>query len=497
MKTTSRLAGWKSVAAVVGVWAFASVAWAGPNWITAGPGNWNDTSNWNPAVLPTASDGWTIIGSNGAVVTVNDGGRLAQFLRVQSNSVLHVTTNGSLGSAALQLFIRENAEMKIDGGLFRCAFLSLDNTSVNTPGTSAKLTISGTANLEGSGGLANSRVKLWIGSSDGKTTGTVYQTGGTNTVVWDPTFNQGPYFAINNAGSSYNLLGGTLNMLVGLRVSDFNMQINGAFNYGDAAGTGQLNELGSSYHYASSTIQQHVGIAVYSNGVFRGHGSVFPSLYSYARTTTNYQPLVNYGKIIADGYGTDRELSFPNFSSDKGGVQGGTNTSDKGWYAVNRGKLTLGALTVGTSSTNAVTWGDTVSQTNLTLVNSFRAAFSGLSGNGALTASLLATNRTDIPALSALQNHGTVVGIWSNSVSGFTFSSANLTLRYDSTGLSGPLYTPELMRVYANQGASWMDITSGIADTNSRLAYAQSGSTLSSVAVVLRPPPSGTVIAIR
>jgi hypothetical protein len=270
---------------------------------------------------------------------------------------------------------------------------------------------------------------------------------------------------------------------------------------GNASGTGSITEYGG-----GSGVKYHTPLWVFSNGIFQGYGTVIPTL--SPGTNHYYVSLYNYGKIIADGFGTDRELSFPNYTNytnftylgtNYSGVVGQTNTSDKGWYARNNGKLTLAPLPV-TLGTNAVTWGDTYSNSDLTMVNSLRASFSSLTATGTFSASLLATNRTDIgsPAVLFSKSEGRVLGIWNLSCSSSlsnNFSSVALTFRYDPTRLAGRAYQPRNIVVLRYNGTNdWCSVTSALADTNRCLAYGQS-TNLAPMAVIMMT--GGTVLSWR
>lgn len=209
--------------------------------------------------------------------------------------------------------------------------------------------------------------------------------------------------------------------------------LNGTMNLGDASSAG---------HYIPS--ERIVRAA--ASSTIRGWGTV-----RHGGWGDNYF----YGKMIADGWGggVDRELLFQeNGIGDGNGWQAKGNTTDKGWYAVNRAKLTLHKLVYKTD-VKSVGWG-TSEGTNLTMVNSFWLGFETIVSNKNLTASLYATNHSEVPAVAPKAQ---VAGVWKFTPDpGFTFSGAVTNIfRYDHTAAAG---YEEALSLWHYENAKWVDL---------------------------------------
>jgi hypothetical protein len=215
---------------------------------------------------------------------------------------------------------------------------------------------------------------------------------------------------------------------------------------------------------------------VYPNGTFRGYGTV---------TMINYQ-FQNDGRVIADGYGSETNLDL----STAGALLNATdNTTNHGWFAVNKGKLMLPVFTVagGTSTRN---WGEPDSDTSIDLVNSARIVFTGATA-GTLTGALLAGDRTDVPADLIRP-----VGIW--SFGGVTCTSATLALRYDDAAAVAINLGEADMRIWRYDGAGWVDVTASRDDVAKIITSDPVGSLASpTLFAVASAPASGTVFYFR
>ncbi len=247
------------------------------------------------------------------------------------------------------------------------------------------------------------------------------------------------------------------------------------------SGTGTLevkgvSGVGGSYGLGYTTINQ--------TGVLRGYGSLNGVVYL----------LVN-GRVIADGYGVDRTLSLAAMPIP-------TNTVDnpvggnRGWYAVDGGKLTLPNITVPTGA-SARNWGEDATDSSIDLVNSLRLEFTGVETAGPLSISLLASDRGDVPAAPFAAYGGTLIGVWeiapaSGSSFAFGAGSVDLTFRYDDAlaPANQDLY------VFHYTGGQWVPITSGI-DLDTRTIWADGVTSFSLFAVGYIPEPaSATLLAL-
>jgi hypothetical protein len=150
-----------------------------------------------------------------------------------------------------------------------------------------------------------------------------------------------------------------------------------------------------------------------ATGTFQGNGVV-------SLTGT----LTNNGRVIADGGLLDMSSFSTVTSTVANTVANGATTN--GWFAKNGGTLTLPAISVSGSGTYA--WGDTVSASALTLVNSVQAIVGGYSASGNLSISLM-----DPAAMSGTRRIGGIVDVWDVTTKSFTSSSLGLTFRVDDT----------------------------------------------------------------
>jgi hypothetical protein len=197
------------------------------------------------------------------------------------------------------------------------------------------------------------------------------------------------------------------------------------------------------------------------------------------------------GRVIADGYGSDQTLALGAGNDPLTNTV--ENTSNKGLYAVNGGKLTLKNVTIATgNSTN--NWGESVGDTDIDLVNSARIAFTGATA-GNLSGSLLATDRTDVPA--GLQRP---IGVWRLTSPNFT--SAVLTFRYDDGALAARRIVEDAIRLRRYDGSAWVDVAVTQDAANNRLTTSSLISPVSSGEgylglFAIHAPQRGSVISIR
>ena len=181
--------------------------------------------------------------------------------------------------------------------------------------------------------------------------------------------------------------------------------------------------------YASSSGSSfYVRQNAIGSGLVRGWGAI-----------KDFRNIRNNGVIIADGEGEDRELAL-NINRHDGRVYNDIEnevSGANGWYAVNKGKLTLRLRTVQNSpamglgvTTPVFSWGESEDDDTIDLVNSLRLGFTEATANGIFSASILATDRSDVPPLSS----AAVVGLWLASFDK-AFTSIDLECRYDHTKL--------------------------------------------------------------
>jgi hypothetical protein len=248
------------------------------------------------------------------------------------------------------------------------------------------------------------------------------------------------------------------------------------------------------------------GLALYSNGLFRGHGTVYVD-----------GGLYNAGKVIADGEGTNNDLTLARCFITQGGPEwvpaGGTDTGNPsgtaGWYAVNKGKLILPPagdtvygywqgnppVNAGSGQTYNIgespysNLGDARFYTDQTidLVNSAQITFNGaIGGWGSLFGALLATNRDDVAAPPPTVTFISVHDLSTNC----TFESFDLTIRYDA--LAAGFYE-DTLALYHYVGGNWLDVTSGL-DMTHKWITASDLTSFSQFAVGFIPEPTSLAL---
>ncbi|HEV7302246.1 MAG TPA: sigma-70 family RNA polymerase sigma factor [Tepidisphaeraceae bacterium] len=134
---------------------------------------------------------------------------------------------------------------------------------------------------------------------------------------------------------------------------------------------------------------------------------------------------VNNGQVIADGYGQDRELALADFAQVDNLIENPTIGGNNGWFAQNRGQLTLPAHASATSP-NTFTWGESQTDVTLDLVNSVRLVIDP--PPQIVTVSLLSTDRSDIPQLPGGHSF---IGVWSLDTGDVVPDSVDVSVRYD------------------------------------------------------------------
>ncbi|MCG2660498.1 MAG: hypothetical protein L6437_09665 [Kiritimatiellae bacterium] len=330
------------------------------------------------------------------------------------------------------------------------------------------------AGSSGSYELTNGLVEaacMWVGNAG---QGVFTQTGGQ--VHINATANRGLVIGSATTGQGvYNLWGGTFEMDSG-NWGGISLGYagwwggfvggDGTLNLGNATGTGTLVVNGS------------------SPCVFRGTNTAKSTLRGWGTLSAN--SLQQNGRVVADGYGTDRtlDLSGTTFISKNASF---TYPSTNGWFAQNHGALRLPDIAYSAS----YCWGDTTTcwsetVTNQPLVNSVLFAYTG--GAGALTGALLATD------------HGSVsyglykpVAVW-NFSGPAGFSACALTIRYDDVKAVSLGIQETNLRVRQWVNGTWQNIT-GSVDTGAKTITANAVSPLSQIAV--STIPRGTVFTGR
>jgi len=324
-------------------------------------------------------------------------------------------------------------------------------------------------------------------------TGTVNQTGGRYNSMIDA--GQGNYLNIGseNGRGTYNLTGGTLgidryNLIpVGIRLGTA-ANGHGEFKLGDETSCGSIVEIGNGAWFP---IDFYVRIATNSTGVFRGWSDD-----GGGNTLQIYGDFCNNGQVIADGYGQERSLDLSNMAEARTGTNGWAfaisddnlldNTTSNGWFAVNKGKLIFPGVAVSAATT--YNWGERQGDSTIDAVNSARIKFNAFAGSGDLDGSLLAVDRSDVPAGPV-----SLISVHDLSLSGGASSDDfNLTIRYDDAAAG----TEEAdLKLFHYTGGKWVD-TAATLDTGNKWITASNLTSFSEFGVGFEFA-AGTMFKIR
>ncbi len=301
--------------------------------------------------------------------------------------------------------------------------------------------------------------------------GTVNQTGGLITQPMGRLIALGTY---SSGVGIWNLHGGTLALGKHATTAYLSLQIGsvnnatGTFYMGSATGCGVLTQqvAGSGMYVGNGGIGEFVG---WSDG---GAGNRF------FLTGASY---LNRGRVIADGYGTDRALDITSLAS-LGSTVNNARDGTFGCYARNRGELRLPRIAV--SGNNTYYWGE---QGSLDLVNAARLAFTGASGT--LTGRLYAADHGAVPPTGAIQ----AVSIHDFTVGSMT--ACTLAIRYDHAAAAElPGADEARLNLYRWNGGAWVKLASSV-DTTTRTITAAGLTQLGRFMIGM--PTPGTILFIQ
>jgi len=312
-------------------------------------------------------------------------------------------------------------------------------------------------------GLIRTNGGMAVGSSH---TGVVVQTGGTLDLT-----PKAIAIGLNNTGDgTYMLFSGVLiidKLAWPDRCIDMMQAGRALFLLGNADGRGEIRENTAG-----------TGFRVGTNSCFRG--------WSYDGVSNSFKligPVTMNGRIIADGYGIERTLMLTGLSSVANSTDNGSSQSN-GWYALNKGKLSLPAVTL---SSGSASWGEPNTDTEPDLVNAARLTFTGAT-SGKLSGSLLAANRSDVP-------QGDLQAVSVHSFSGVSgFSSFSIVIRYDHVTAASCGIPENKIKIFFWNGAFWKNVTTS-SDTNSNTITA-AGLTSMGTYSIGRLIPKGAVFLL-
>jgi len=184
-------------------------------------------------------------------------------------------------------------------------------------------------------------------------------------------------------------------------------------------GTGQVVIHASRRGVAIQESEDTTGGSLYiratevGDGLFSGWGAV--------RLTG---PIVQNGKVIADGFGSQHFLDMSSARSVRNTIDNPAD-GDNGWYARNGGSLLLPPIDI--TSDGVYTWGEDPADPVIDLVNSMRLNIRGVTTKGFASLTLLSADEATLPALPDGLDP---LSLWLFQ-STAEFTSLNLTLRYD------------------------------------------------------------------
>jgi len=412
----------------------------------------------------------TQVGKPGGTIEVAGGLMETSYLYVGNNALGTMTQSGGTNRITKKAFINYNAAglgtYELSGGLFNPAIMDI---GVNGTGTLfqtggvlenvGQTTLGANSNSVGRYILENgtlTSLSLYVGNYGH---GVFTQTGGTNTI--------GMFLVIPRYYTGvYNMWGGV--MFVGTNGSSTSYMcpgfagVEGTFNFGTTNTSGVIRQAPGSTNSAI-----YIGYLEGGKGTFRGWG--LSELNGSIR---------NNGSVVADGYGTDRDLDFSRMA----GLQANNlaNAGGNGWYAQDHGRLLLPPVTAG----NPVYWGEL---SNQDLVNSVKMA---LTGSGTVTGALLAVDH-------ALVNSGLhkPVGVW-EFAGGSGVTGGQLTFLYDAARVAAMNVDESRLLVWRHNGASWVNVTAaGGLDTGANTIRTATGNPFGQFAVA--PAVQGTMIRIQ
>ena len=226
-------------------------------------------------------------------------------------------------------------------------------------------------------------------------------------------------------------------------------------SYLGTSGTGILYMRGGRFTHASSSSGFYVRSSASGYGLLSGWGTM-----DVAASKSSW--IGNNGLVIADGRdddGTVAERALTISVQDNAFVNGVENTTTNGWYAVNKGLLSVAhpqfSLAVGESG--VCTWGEVETDEQIDLVNSARITFANITtAISSLTGKLYAPDRSDVPGLPSGKE---AVGVWKFGING-TYESATVEFRYDH------VKAPRGVQMYQidEDGVTWTKLATTLLD---------------------------------
>jgi hypothetical protein len=381
-------------------------------------GDWSTGSSWLGGTEPSGID--LVYVNNNGTADITQSGEVASYLYLGQNSNQTGTVNMTSGALSVT-----NYEYIAYSG---------KGTFIQSGGTNTAGTIT---------------VGMGFNSK-----GTYTQSGGTTRATGGHI-----YIAYNDSSSgTYNLFGtGYLDM----NSAQLDVGYNGTGVFNQSGGTvqastivlgydgfGTYNFTGDQLTGGSLTLKS-TG-SVMANGTFQGYGTVGMT-----------GILNNNDKVIANGYGTEQTLDLSSFSEIRNTGDNANGTA--GWFAQNKGKLTLPSIALPTMG--AVNWGELLLDPEVELVNSIHFIDYSLDTGGSLSASLLATDRSEVTDIKGSAN---LIGFWDISAPDVIFGSGytEMIFRYDDALASQLGITETDLKLGHYVNGKWYDVTTSIDTAN-------------------------------
>ncbi len=287
---------------------------------------------------------------------------------------------------------------------------------------------------------------------------------------------EGSWIGLPSTGS-YSLTGGTLTITRAPASPSFEAPIGavvwlgtsgtGALLLGDANGTGVLNETG----------QTDPGVSLFLRPFPSGGDTA--TLQGWG-TVALTGVLLNNGRVIADGYGQDRDLDLRSFSlvASEAGTEYvpllQSDLTQAGWYAQNHGRLLLPTSTMDMGDGSyAVLWGTGPLLDGSDVgapVNSLAILLEGiLQEPPTFSIALLAPDRAEVPAGTV----GNILGIWDIQMTAGELpegTTAGLAIRYDDALAAAMGLSEDDLGLFHFTNGQWYDITAGLDTANNVVA---------------------------
>lgn len=444
--------------------------------------NWSTSANWDNGE-PAGDFYRAYIGFGDTVEVTNSGehtGRLyigvwydhAQNYAFAGTGHIHMVSGNLKATLLAQVGGQGVGTVNQEGGTFDAKQLNIGANAIGASGeyniTGGKIISGGAGSGIGIGSVSSSNPAIFNQSGTAEVQGQisvssngVYNLSGSNTSILESSGGLIQNGGIFNQMGGVHTLGGEFKIQTGglYEISDGTLDF---YNISPMEGGvfrqtgGTMTTIGVSpridvhtggtYEYTGGSLSGDGGLVIWGNGAdggtFTGRGTV-----GLTGTAPAVDPfgLRNSGKVIADGGGSEVGLYMRDFVSVTNLV---ANTADNGWYAENKGKLTLPGISI--TGDGTYVWGADAS-----LINSVVMEFHGVTAEDVLEISLLDPTRSDIPSHPYL----IFSNVWDIDLINekFEFDYVDITVHYSEAELAKFGINEDALRFY-RQG-SWIDAT--------------------------------------